>query len=388
MADELRRWTSASTAARCCRRVKRAGLRGAAEGPRRRARRPLAPAGDHGLRTWPSTCRRWSTCGSTPTLSGSASSEARPRGCSARSTWGCCASCARAGTRRRHRAAVQSLARSGEHGLLWHLLSGAAWLVDRRGAARVRAGDAHRAGHDGGQHRGEADGAAGAAGARTGCRRSPPPVRALLPVGPRLHVVRGRAGALRAPAGAAALRAGLRDGAVAPLPGRALPVRHRRGRAARATPWPASAHAHEGRASSGCPTRASPRSSTRSPRRRAGGELSLHDGGAERGRGAGAGRAPRPGGGHDPGARHGVRDDRVPRHRRPRARRAPRARGSATSSWGTSARRTRSCTSCACTTTRRWCTRRDGWIRCPTWTRWTRSCCTPIWSRPSAGSSG
>jgi membrane-associated phospholipid phosphatase len=34
--------------------------------------------------------------------------------------------------------AVQALARSGEHGLLWDLLSGAAWLVDRRGRPAYR----------------------------------------------------------------------------------------------------------------------------------------------------------------------------------------------------------------------------------------------------------
>ena len=82
-------------------------------------------------------------------------------------------------------------------------------------------------------------------------------------------------------------------------------------------------------------------------RRRAGGQLPVHHARAERGGGRRARRAPRPG--RRDGGRHAgrARGDRVPRHRRAGARRASRARGWATGSSATSARPTRSCTSCA-----------------------------------------
>ena len=85
---------------------------------------------------------------------------------------------------------------------------------------------------------------------------------------------------------------------------------------------------------------------------RRGGQLPVHDDRAERRRRARRRRAPRAGGRRrsapsevDP------RHDRLPRHRRPGRAARTRARGWATSSSPTSARPTRSCTSCASTTT-------------------------------------
>ena len=87
--------------------------------------------------------------------------------------------------------------------------------------------------------------------------------RALVPVLALDVLVRGRARVRRAAADRAALLRGDGDGDLPPLPRGPLPVRRgRRGRAW-ARCWGASAD-DEGRASSGCRTPASPRSSTRS----------------------------------------------------------------------------------------------------------------------------
>ena len=75
---------------------------------------------------------------------------------------------------------------------------------------------------------------------------------------------------------------------------------------------------------------------------RRGGELPVHDDRAERRGRARARRAPRRGGADRRRLGDGVGHDRVPRHRRASWRARTRARGSATSSWRTSARRTRS----------------------------------------------
>ena len=220
-----------------------------------------------------------------------------------------------------------------------------------------------------------------------GCRRSParsPAAPTRRPTPPRRS---RRRGCSRRPAGAAALRGRLRDGAVAPLPGRALPLRHRRGRAARRRPGP-------------------PR---RTPMKVGivglpnAGKSSLFNALTR----AGAQAANYPFTTVEPNvAVVPVPDERLDRvaetigatpvvHETIEfhdiaglVRGATGARGSATSSWATSARPTRSCTWSARTTTRRWCTRRAAWTRSPTWTTWTPSCCSPTSSRPSAGSSG
>ena len=83
-----------------------------------------------------------------------------------------------------------------------------------------------------------------------------------------------------------------------------------------------------------------------------GGELPVHDDRAERRRRAGRRRAARRGGEDRRRLEHRAGHDRVPRHRRAWSPARTRARGSATSSWPTSARPTRCCTSCARTTTR------------------------------------
>ena len=211
----------------------------------------------------------------------------------------------------------------------------------------------------------------------------------LVPVGARLHLVRRGARAL---GGAAARRRSTRSPArwrsrartsACTTPPTSSPAR------CSATPWPAWApRRREGR-----DRRAAERGQVLAlqrahARRRPGRQLPVHDGRAERGGGAGARRAARPGGRdrrrHAGGARGRSSSTTSPGWCAARTA----ARGSATSSSATSARPTRSCTWSAPTTTRRWCTRRAGWTRSPTWTPWTRSCCSPTSSRPSAGSSG
>ena len=151
-------------------------------------------------------------------------------------------------------------------------------------------------------------------------------------------------------------RVAARDGALAALPRRPLPLRHRRGRGARRRRG--ALLRREGRH-----RRAAERGQVLAlqrahPRRRPGGQLPVHDGRAERG-----GRAACPTSG----------STGSPRRSAPRptvhetiefhdiaglVRGAHRARGWATSSSRTSARPTRSCTSCARTTTPRWSTPR------------------------------
>ena len=111
---------------------------------------------------------------------------------------------------------------------------------------------------------GEAHRAPAAAAARRGCRRSPAPCRAA-PTRRPTRPPRSRPHGCCPPAlpARAALRAGRRAGAVAPLPRRALPDRHRGRRAPRRARL-AGAPRHEGRHRRACRTRASPRSSTRS----------------------------------------------------------------------------------------------------------------------------
>ena len=115
-------------------------------------------------------------------------------------------------------------------------------------------------------------------------------------------------------------------------------------------------------------------------------ELPVHDGRAECRDRPGARRASSPSG-RDLGA-HRSSPRRSPSTTSPGSFAARiRARASATSSWRTSARRTRSCTSSAHMTIPRSSILRGGSIRARTRTRSRPSFCTPTSSRPSADSS-
>ena len=158
----------------------------------------------------------------------------------------------------------------------------------------------------------------------------------------------GALGCPRRPLYAAAAR----DGGLAALPRRALPVRHRSPGAALGTRRSGALGAMKvgivGMPNAG----KSSLFNALTQRGRGGGQLPVHDDRAER-RGR-AGRATS--GSTRSRATVGASNDRpghdrVPRHRRASSRARTRARGSATSSSPTSARPTRSCTSCARTTT-------------------------------------
>ena len=192
--------------------------------------------------------------------------------------------------------------------------------------------------------------AAAAPGARRTCRRSPHAVSAA-PTRRPTPPPRSPRPVLSAPLPAAPLYArGLRDGALAPLPRRALPVRHRRRRPARRGGGGAARAVKVGIV--GLPNAG--KSSLFNALTRAGAQAAnypfttvepnvavvpvpddrLDAGGGDHRRHAG-----------------GARDDRVPRHRRARARRAPGRGARQPVPRRTSARPTRSCTWCASTTT-------------------------------------
>ena len=153
-----------------------------------------------------------------------------------------------------------------------------------------------------------------------------------------------------AAAARAAVRGGGRDGVLAAVPRRALPVRRRRRRGARhraGERWADDEGRHRRDAQRGQVVAVQ----RALARRRRGRQLPVHDDRAERGGRPGARRAARRGGEDGRRVEHRPGHDRVPRHRRARRRARTRARGSATSSSPTSARPTRCCTSSVRTTT-------------------------------------